>query len=73
MYSFAEWQRMDEQLRAKELAVAECATKLARGACTQDELNALQAEVTRMRALADAVFASTFGAARRQAPAARMY
>ena len=53
-------------LLEKERRLADLAVEHAMGTATEEELSALQEEVTRMRELADDIFQKAFGVARRR-------
>lgn len=64
--ALVDWQRMHGVLLEKERRFADLAVEHAMGAATEEELSALQEEVTQMRELADAIFQKAFGVARRK-------
>ena len=61
-----DWQQVHGVLLEKERRLADLAVDHAMGTATEEELSALQEEVTHMRELADAVFQKAFGVARRR-------
>ena len=62
----ADWEQMHAALMDKERQLADLAVDHAMGVASEEDLSALQGEVTRMREKADEIFQKAFGVARRR-------
>ena len=62
----ADWQQMHTVLMDKERQLADLAVDHAMGVASEEDLSALQEEVTRIRGQADEIFKRAFGVARRR-------